>query len=220
MMRCLGLAQADIFRLFALEFIVIGLAACIIGMALGYATHYVLLNALGSLIRTTLPQPSLLPGAQGFACGLVLLGFALPPLAQLRHVPPLRVLRKDVGLPTGRVALGYFAGLVGFFALLLWSSNDLKIGSLTAGGFAGGLVVFALVAWLVLKLLAPLRGMTGKLGISWRFAIAAVQRRPVAAIIQLVSLAVGLMALLLLTVTRTDLVDGGRPHRLMHRIVS
>ena len=211
MMRCLGLAQADIFRLFALEFIVIGLAACIIGMALGYVTHYVLLNALGSLIRTTLPQPSLLPGAQGFACGLVLLlGFALPPLAQLRHVPPLRVLRKDVGLPTGRVALGYFAGLVGFFALLLWSSNDLKIGSLTAGGFAGGLVVFALVAWLVLKLLAPLRALTGKLGISWRFAIAAVQRRPVAAIVQLVSLAVGLMALLLLTVTRTDLVDAWR----------
>ena len=211
MMRCLGLAQADIFRLFALEFLVIGLAACIAGMALGYATHYVLLNALGSLIRTTLPQPSLLPGAQGFACGLVLLlGFALPPLAQLRRVPPLRVLRKDVGLPTGRVALGYLTGLIGFFALLLWSSNDLKIGSLTAGGFAGGLVVFALVAWLVLKLLAPLRGLTGKMGISWRFAIAAVQRRPVATIIQLVSLAVGLMALLLLTVTRTDLVDAWR----------
>ena len=180
MMRCLGLAQADIFRLFALEFVVIGLAACIVGMALGYATHYVLLNALGSLIRTTLPQPSLLPGAQGFACGLVLLlGFALPPLAQLRNVPPLRVLRKDVGLPTGRVAFGYIAGMIGFFVLLLWSSNDLKIGSLTAGGFAGGLVVFALVAWGVLKLLAPLRALTGKLGISWRFAIAAVQRRPV-----------------------------------------
>jgi len=211
MMRCLGLAQADIFRLFALEFSIIGLAACVAGMALGYATHYVLLNALGSLIRTSLPQPSLLPGAQGFACGLVLLlGFALPPLAQLRHVPPLRVLRKDVGLPSGRVALGYLAGLIGFFALLLWSSNDLKIGSLTAGGFAAGLVVFSLVAWLVLKLLAPLRGLTGKLGISWRFAVAAVQRRPVATIIQLVSLAVGLMALLLLTVTRTDLVDAWR----------
>ncbi|MGH6611131.1 MAG: ABC transporter permease, partial [Burkholderiaceae bacterium] len=211
MMRCLGLAQADIFRLFALEFVLIGLAACIAGMALGYAAHYVLLTALGSLIRTTLPQPSLLPGAQGFACGLVLLlGFALPPLAQLRHVPPLRVLRKDIGLPTGKVALGYLAGLLGFFALLLWSSNDLKIGSMTAGGFAGGLVVFALVAWLVLKLLAPLRGFTGRLGISWRFAIAAVQRRPAAAVVQLVSLAVGLMALLLLTVTRTDLVDAWR----------
>lgn len=211
MMRCLGLAQSDIFRLFSFEFLFIGLAACVAGVALGYAAHYALLQALGSLIRTVLPQPSLLPAAQGFACGLVLLlGFALPPLAQLRHVPPLRVLRKDVGLPTGRVAVGYLAGLAGFVALLLWSSNDLRIGSLTAGGFAGGVLVFALVAWGALKSLAPLRALTGKLGISWRFAVAAVQRRPVATVVQLVSLSIGLMALLLLTVTRTDLVDAWR----------
>jgi putative ABC transport system permease protein len=211
MMRCLGLAQVDIFRLFALEFLTVGLAACVAGMVAGYAFHYGLLAMLGSLINTALPQPSLLPAVQGFACGLVLLlGFALPPLAQLRQVPPLRVLRKDIGLPTGRAALGYLVGLAGFLALLLWSSDDLKIGALTAGGFAAGLVVFALVAWLALQLLRPLRAMTGRMGISWRFALAAVQRRPAATVVQLVSLAVGLMALLLLTVTRTDLVSAWR----------
>jgi len=211
MMRCLGLAQSDIFWLFALEFVVIGVAACVVGVLLGYAAHFALLAALGSLIKTSLPFPSLLPALQGGAVGLVLLmGFALPPLVQLRSVPPLRVLRKDIGLPTGRSSLGYLVGLAGFLLLLLWSSNDLKIGSVTAGGFAGGLLVFALAAWGVLQLLAPLRSMTGKLGISWRFAIAAVQRRPVATIVQLVSLAVGLMALLLLTVTRTDLVSAWR----------
>jgi putative ABC transport system permease protein len=211
MMRCLGLAQADIFRLFALEFLLVGLAACVVGVLAGYAFHFGLLAMLGSLIRTSLPLPSLVPAAQGFACGLVLLlGFALPPLAQLRQVPPLRVLRKDIGLPTGRAALGYLLGLVGFFALLLWSADDLKIGALTAGGFAIGLVLFAGVAWAALQLLKPLRAITGKLGISWRFALAAVQRRPAATVVQLVSLAVGLMALLLLTVTRTDLVNAWR----------
>jgi len=211
MMRCLGLAQTDIFRLFALEFIVIGLTACAIGMALGYTAHFALLEALGNFIRTSLPLPSLLPAVQGSAVGLVLLlGFALPPLAQLRAVPPLRVLRKDIGLPTGRSGLGYLAGFLGFVALLLWSSNDLKVGGVIAGGFAGGVIVFALTAWGALKLLTPLRALTGRLGISWRFALAAVQRRPVATIVQLVSLAVGIMALLLLTVTRTDLVSAWR----------
>lgn len=211
MMRCLGLAQRDIFRLFALEFVVVGVAACAVGMVLGYAGHFALLAALGSLVKTSLPLPSLLPALQGGAVGLVLLlGFALPPLAQLRAVPPLRVLRKDVGLPNARAGLGYAAGLVGFLLLLLWSANDVKVGGLTAGGFAGGLVVFSLVAWLVLLLLRPLRAMTGRLGISWRFALAAVQRRPLATIVQLVSLAVGIMALLLLTVTRTDLITAWR----------
>ena len=211
MMRCLGLAQRDIFRLFALEFVFVGVAACLVGVLLGYVAHFALLAALGSLISTSLPLPSPLPAVQGAAVGLVLLlGFALPPLVQLRVVPPLRVLRKDIGLPTGRSSLGYLFGLVGFLGLLLWSSNDLKVGTVTAGGFAGGLLVFALTSWGALQLLSPLRALTGRLGISWRFALAAVQRRPVATIVQLVSLAVGLMALLLLTVTRTDLVSAWR----------
>lgn len=211
MMRCLGLAQADIFRLFALEFVFIGLAACVAGMLLGFAFHFVLLEVLGTLIRTELPLPSLLPAVQGFVCGMVLLlGFALPPLVQLRRVPPLRVLRKELGAPSGRAALGYLLGVGGFFGLLLWTANDLRVGSMTAGGFALGILVFAAVAFLVLHLLSPLRAMTGSLGISWRFAIAAVLRRPGATVVQLVSLSVGLMALLLLTVTRTDLVNAWR----------
>ena len=211
MMRCLGLAQRDIFALFALEFLVVGISACLAGVLLGYAAHFALLAALGSLISTSLPLPSPLPALQGGAVGMVLLlGFALPPLVQLRTVPPLRVLRKDIGLPTGRSGLGYLVGLAGFLGLLLWSSNDLKVGVVTAGGFAAGLLLFAVISWSGLKLLSPLRALTGRLGISWRFALAAVQRRPVATIVQLVSLAVGLMALLLLTVTRTDLVSAWR----------
>lgn len=211
MMRCLGLAQRDIFGLFALEFVWVGMIACAVGVLGGYGLHFVLLDVLRSLVPAGLPLPSLLPAVQGFACGLVLLlGFALPPLVQLRQVPPLRVLRKDLGPPAGLAAFGYLIGFAGFFGLLLWSANDLKIGMLTAGGFAFGIVAFAAIAWFTLKLLAPLRAMTGKLGITWRFAVAAVQRRPVATVVQLVALAVGLMALLLLTVTRTDLVNAWR----------
>jgi putative ABC transport system permease protein len=210
MMRCLGLAQNDIFRLFALEFLYIGLAACAIGMAAGFGFHYLLIQALGSLLTTALPMPSLAPALQAGATGLVLLlGFSLPPLAQLRSVPPLRVLRKDVGAPSSRALAGYLVGLAGFLLLVVWAAGDLKIGALTAGGFALGVLVFAGTAWGVLQLLAPLRAIGG-LGVSWRFAVAAVQRRPVAAVVQLIALAVGIMALLLLTVVRTDLVGAWR----------
>jgi putative ABC transport system permease protein len=210
MMRCLGLAQRDIFRLFALEFVYVGVAACAAGMALGFVFHFVLVTALGSLISTQLPLPSLTPALQAGATGLVLLlGFSLPPLTQLRSVPPLRVLRKDVGPPSSRSLAGYLAGLTGFLLLVVWTAGDLKIGALTAGGFALGVVVFAASAWGVLQLLAPLRSI-GRLGVSWRFAVAAVQRRPAAAVVQLIALAVGIMALLLLTVVRTDLVGAWR----------
>lgn len=211
MLRCLGLAQADIFGLFALEFAFVGLAACTAGAAVGFGLHFVLVELLGPLIGAALPWPSPLPALQGAACGLVLLaGFALPPLVQLRRVPPLRVLRKELGLPGGLAAAGYALGLAGFVALLLWAAGDLRVGLLTAGGFAGGLLLFAAVARALLWALQPLRSMTGRLGMSWRFAVAAVLRRPGATTVQLVALAIGLMALLLLTVTRGDLVDAWR----------
>jgi putative ABC transport system permease protein len=44
----------------------------------------------------------------------------------------------------------------------------------------------------------------------WRFAISALQRRPGATVLQIVALALGLMALLLLTVIRGDLVTAWR----------
>lgn len=209
MMRCLGLAQSRIFALFALEFLFVGLAACGLGVVAGYALHFVLLEVLGNFIGKALPAASLLPAAQGFAIGMVLLaGFALPPLAQLRQVPPLRVLRKELGPPSSLAALGYGAGMAGFFGLMIWAARDIKVGLLTASGFALALVLFAVLAWLAIRALAPLRHAGRSFAL--RFAVAAVQRRPMATVVQVVALAVGLMALLLLGVTRTDLVDAWR----------
>ncbi len=210
-MRCLGLGQREIFALFALEFLWVGLAASALGVAGGFGLHFVLLKLLGTLVPTALPVPTGVPAMQGFAMGLVLLlGFALPPLVQLRHVPPLRVLRKELGPPTQGLALSYLLGLGCFVGLLLWAAGDIKLGLLAAGGFAAGIVLFAAVGGALLLLLRPLRAMTGRLGITWRFAAAAMQRRPAATVVQLVTLAIGLMALLLLTVIRTDLVGSWR----------
>ena len=67
---------------------------------------------------------------------------------------------------------------------------------------------FALVAWLGLLLLRRLRGSIRHQG--WRFAVTSLQRRPGATVVQVVSLALGLMALLLLTVVRGDLMEAWR----------
>ncbi|HEU4376000.1 MAG TPA: FtsX-like permease family protein, partial [Telluria sp.] len=93
-------------------------------------------------------------------------------------------------------------------ALLLWQAGDVKLALTTALGFLAGFGLFALAGWLGLLSLKRLRGAVDHQ--SWRFAVSALQRRPGATIIQVVSLALGLMALLLLTVVRGDLLEAWR----------
>ncbi len=207
-MRCLGAPQALVSRMLAAEFALVGLAACGAGCLLGYGAHQALVLALGSLIDTALPPPSAVPAAQGLLTGmLLLLGFALPSLARLRHVPPARVLRREADALGARSAAGYGLGAAGFALLIWWFAGDARLGAVVAGGFLGAFLVFALAAWLCILGLARLRGLARRQP-ALRFALAGVARRRAATITQVCALAVGLMALLLLTMTRTDLIQG------------
>jgi len=209
MLRCLGLTQNQVTVMYLFEFALVGLAGSVIGVAVGFGAHFVLLELIASLIRTELPPVSLLPALQGVATGmLLLLGFALPPILQLRNVPHNRVIRREQGAPRPAALATYGLGVGVFLLLLLWQAGDARMALLIAGGFLGGFAVFALVAWLCLQGLRRLRGSIQHQG--WRFAVTSLQRRPGATVVQVVSLALGLMALLLLTVVRGDLMAAWR----------
>lgn len=209
MLRCLGLTQNQVLQVYLLEFLGIGLLASALGVMLGFAGHYVLLDLLGSLISKDIPAAGLTPVWQSLAFGMVLLlGFALPPVLQLRNVPHNRVIRRENEVPNVAAGTTYGGGVVLFFALLLWQSSDLKLGLLTGLGFAAGFALFGIVSWLALRVLRLARNWFNNS--TWRFAITALLRRPAATILQTVALALGLMALLLVTVVRTDLLQAWR----------
>ncbi|HTH43611.1 MAG TPA: FtsX-like permease family protein [Oxalicibacterium sp.] len=209
MLRCLGMTQNQVSLLYLIEFTAIGLIGSMIGALLGFGAHFLLIEWLGNLLAHDLPPASWLPALQAVATGLLLLvGFALPPILQLRNVPHNRVIRREQDAPQPVTVATYALGLLAFVALLLWQADNLKLALLTAAGFVGGLAGFALIGWLALKSLRPLRGLFAHPG--WRFAVTALQRRPGAAVLQVVALALGLMALLLLTVIRGDLVNAWR----------
>ncbi|HVK96143.1 MAG TPA: FtsX-like permease family protein [Noviherbaspirillum sp.] len=209
MLRCLGLTQNQVTAMYLIEFFLVGLAGSLLGVAVGFAAHFVLLEWLGRLVTNTLPPATVLPAVQGVATGLLLLiGFALPPILQLRNVPHNRVIRREQDAPQAMTLATYALGLTAFIGLLLWQAGNVTLGLLTAAGFLGGFALFALAGWLSLKSLRFLRG--GVRHPSWRFALTALQRRTGTTVVQVVALSLGLMALLLLTVIRGDLVDAWR----------
>lgn len=209
MLRCLGLTQRQVTAIYLTEFLLVGIAGGLAGIAVGFAAHYVLLEWLGRLVTESLPPPTFMPALQGILTGILLLiGFALPPVLQLRNVPHNRVIRREQDPPKPATLASYALGLGVFVALLLWQTRDPRLALLTAGGFIGGFALFALLTWLCLRALRGLR--TGINHPGWRFAITGLQRRTGATVVQTVALALGLMALLLLTVVRGDLLAAWR----------
>ena len=220
MLRVLGLPQRTIAAQYIIEFTAIGLIASVAGVVLGFAVHYVFVLLLAGLVDSALPAPSLWPALFGVGVGFTLLmGFGLPPVLQLAQVPPLRVIRRDVGaLKPASIAV-LAAGAVGFAALLLAVSSDLKLGLIAVGGFAGAVAVFALLSWIAVMLLkravpevgTPRWWTLGASAPRWLvLATRQIAARPAFAVLQVSALSVGLLALVLLVLLRTDLIDSWR----------
>jgi putative ABC transport system permease protein len=211
-LRVLGAPQRAIALSHGIEFGGIGLLASAVGVALGWAVHHVFVWLLAGLVSASLPAPGWWPAVFGLGVGLTLvLAFSLPPVLQLARVPALRVIRRDVGVPQAASLGVLLAGGAGFVALLLGSSSDLKLGLIAVGGFAGAVLAFALLSWLAVQLLRRAVPEAGARAPRWLvLATRQVAARPAFAVLQVSALSVGLLALVLLVLLRTDLIDSWR----------
>jgi putative ABC transport system permease protein len=210
MLRVLGQPQRTIALAYTFEFVVVGLFASAVGVALGFAVHYGFVLLLAGLVESVLPAATLWPAGFGMGMGLTLmLAFGLPPVLQLAQVPPLRVIRREVGnlKPVSMAVLA--VGMLGFATLLLAASSDLKLGLIAVGGFAGAVLLFALASYLAVRLLR----VSVNEATAPRWLVLATRQlaaRPVYAVVQVSALAVGLLALVLLVLLRTDLISSWR----------
>ncbi len=208
-MRCIGATQSMIFKIYFLQILFIGIAASTVGVGAGFLFHQLLVEILGSLVGVDLPAPSFMPALFGAATGLVtLMGFALPPILALKSVPALRVLKRDlgnIGLPG---ALSYLAGIFALAVVMVWQSRDLKMGLYIVGGALVALVVLAIVAFVLLAVVRRFLALSPSLHKAPAlFGLRNLVRRPTATLIQIVAFGLGIMALLVLTLIRGDLLD-------------
>ena len=210
MLRVLGMSQRRIAGAYTLEFGLIGLAASVAGVLIGLAVHFVFVWLLAGLVDSALPPPGPWPALFGIGVGMtLLLGFGLPPVLQLSRVPPLRVIRRDVGALKASSLGVLAAGTGGFVALLMSVSADVKLGAIAVGGFAVAVGLFALLAWVAVLLLK--RAVPETRAPRWAvLATRQIAARPAFAVLQVSALAVGLLALVLLVLLRTDLISSWR----------
>ncbi|MCF6229656.1 MAG: FtsX-like permease family protein [Gammaproteobacteria bacterium] len=204
-LRCLGASHRQILNLFLLQLLIVGTVAGGLGAALGYLAQAGLVNALAPLFSGELPPPSLQPAAVGILVGLVtLFGFSLPRFIALSRVPALRVLRRELQGAGTQPWLVFLISLSALMVLLVIQAGDVRLGLFALLGVAVSLLLLASLAWLMVWGIGRLKG---QVGLSWRFGLLNISRRTTASVVQVSGFGLGIMALLLLTMVRGDLLS-------------
>lgn len=204
LMKCVGARHRDVLRLTLTQLMVLAVVAGVVGSLVGYLTQHGLTLLLDDLVEAQLPPPA----ASGFVIGpitalTVAFGFALPPLLQLRNVPPARVLRHDLEPPPLGYTAVYGTAAAAVSGMLYWLFQDLE---LIVYLLAGAVGTFAALYLSGRVLVSGLQRFRGRVGVAWRYGIANVARRGRESSVQVVAFGIGLMVLLLLTVVRTELM--------------
>jgi putative ABC transport system permease protein len=208
LMKCMGASQGFVLAISLIELTLLAVFAVAIGALLGYLAQEGLAWLLRDLIRTELPAASLAPLPIALVTVLaMLIGFALPPLLQLKSTPPARVLRKSISAPPLRYGSSYVLALAALVAILWSLVRDTELVLSVLGGVLGVGLVLTLAGFGLVRLTGRLRG---GVGVAWRYGLANVSRRGGGSVVQIVAFGLGLMMLLLLAVVRGDLLADWR----------
>lgn len=208
LLRALGTPRRRVLGLLLLTLAALALPVALVGTlcALGAAQlAWQFASTLFGGIPTELPlQPALLAAAMGLA---VLAGFALPPLLRLAEVAPVAVFRQSQTRRVRRFDALYLLPALVALALIWIQSGSLKLAGILAASLAGVALVAALLASLMLWLA---RRVAPGAHPALRLGLAALARRRGLSVVQATALALGLTALLLLSVVAPALLDGWR----------
>lgn len=203
-LKTLGCTSGQIMSLYMSIQVVLGLVSIVLGSFLGWGIHALILRALSAVISVNLPPAGFTPYVVGSMTAIIcLLSFALPPLLALRKTSPLRVLRKDLDDNTLSANLPYGVGFAGSLVLILWYSQDLLLTSILVLSVLAVVMLLSGLSWLLLRSSTSV-GM--KAGSAWKLAMSATRRRRKQNVLQVLVFSLTIMALLILTLLRTDLI--------------
>ena len=205
LLKCLGARERDVVQIHLTQYLLIGIAASLLGCGLGYLAQEGVAWWLKGILPRALVAPTWYAPLYSMAAGLfVLIGFALPPVLRLKRLPPLRVLRRDLA-PLPSSAWTVYGLALATLTLLVWRyTGD---GRMTAIVMGIALATLAGTGLLVLALLRSLRRLLPSLSLPWRFGLQNLTRNPRLGLSQILAFGLTLTAMLVSLLVRTELIQ-------------
>lgn len=200
-MRTLGATRAEVIVWLSTRLALIALVASALGITVGWFAQLVLANLLKGWFGLDLPAPGFMPPLIGTLTAFIALaGFGLLPIIKAGRVNVMRVLQRDYSGLNSSSIVASALGLLATFAIVFLLSGDFLLSAIVVLGVVAMLSVFALFGRLMIVAVRKLAGPR------FRMSTAGLQRRATSSVMQLAAFAMGIMALLLISIVRVDLL--------------
>ncbi len=199
--RTLGASRSNVVNWLSLRLLFICIGASLAGILLGAVAQFLLADLMQTWFSLALPSPSWWPPVIGLLTAVAgVAGFGLLPVLKAGRVPVMRVLQRDY---TGLQTNAWLTLLFGLLAavLVVWlQSRDLLLTAIVVAGVALMLGVFALFGRYMISFVRRVAPASLKL------SVAGLHRRAASSVVQLAAFAIGILALLLITLVRVDIL--------------
>ncbi len=203
-LKCLGIANRDIFAMFLTEIMLVGLFGILLGLAAGAMSPWV----LSTLARDLIPVPvstQIEWTPLAFAAGLgslVTLAFAIWPLSRISRVSGTALFRSAIMNVSGRPAWIYSAASLAVLLVaclvVLFAFDNKRITALYLGGLIASFILLASMAWTIIKLASLLPRPRNTL---WRHAVTSLYRPGASSLPVIMALGLGLTLFVTLALT-------------------
>jgi putative ABC transport system permease protein len=227
-LKTVGAESGTVIRTYLLQALLLGTIGSLAGAALGAGLQHALPPLVTGLFGADLmaqldfsgafTPSSVPPMLKGLLLGiLTTLLFTLWPLLGIREIGPARILRRDVqaaepdqlwrhrlGLSDRlrvATALGVAAGLAG---LAVWQAGNWRIGLLFIGALAAAVALLSLGAWLLVR---TIQTIPGPRSVAVRHAIGNLHMPGSQAVGVMVSVGIGVMVIVAVSLLERTLVD-------------
>lgn len=209
-LKCLGTPAKVIFQSYLMLIVLVGALAGGLGVGAGYALQYVLADLMADLVLADLPPPTLVPVVQGWIAALVVvLSFALPPLARLQSILPMQVLRRNESNRSNRTRLFVFTlfSVLAMGGLIRVIMVHTEISLIIIGSLLALVLVFTLTGQGVF---AALNRWGGGGHLVWKYAVNGLVRDTRQTLFAIAALSCGVMATLAPFLVQSDLIEQWR----------
>lgn len=195
--KTLGASLPQVKVVYLFQLILITVFSVVVGVLLGLVMQAIAVDLMAEFLPDDLPaigyKPLVMATVTGFMCALM---FSIPSLLKLFSVPPLRVLRRNLGDDIATSITARILMVLTTVALIWIYSQDLKLTAIMMAGGVALIVIILLVAAIMLKVSRVFGTSVG--GSSLKIALASLKRRSRENSSQLVGFTLAIMLTLVL----------------------